>query len=216
MYLIFLGPPGSGKGTQSERIIEKYNIPHISTGDMLRQAVKDQTPAGLEAQKYMNEGRLVPDEVTIAIVKDRLSQEDCKKGYLLDGFPRTIAQAEALEKITKEIGNEVETVLNLVIDENVLLPRITGRRVCKSCGATYHIQNKPSKVEGVCDKCGSELYQRKDDNAESVKVRLEAYHSSTAPLIDFYGKQNKVVDINALQDIDVVFADIQKVLENLK
>jgi adenylate kinase len=216
MYLIFLGPPGSGKGTQSERIIEKYNIPHISTGDMFRQAVKDQTPAGQEAQKYMNEGRLVPDEVTIAIVKDRLSQEDCKKGYLLDGFPRTIAQAEALEKITKEIGNEVETVLNLVIDENVLLPRITGRRVCKSCGATYHIQNKPSKVEGVCDKCGSELYQRKDDNAESVKVRLEAYHSSTAPLIDFYGKQNKVVDINALQDIDVVFADIQKVLENLK
>ena len=216
MYLIFLGPPGSGKGTQSERIIEKYNIPHISTGDMLRQAVKDQTPAGLEAQKYMNEGRLVPDEVTIAIVKDRLSQEDCKKGYLLDGFPRTIAQAEALEKITKEIGNEVEMVLNLIIDENVLLPRITGRRVCKSCGATYHIQNKPSKVEGVCDKCGGELYQRKDDNAESVKVRLEAYHSSTAPLIDFYGKQNKVVDINALQDIDVVFADIQKVLENLK
>ena len=120
-----------------------------------------------------------------------------------------------LEKITKEIGNEVETVLNLVIDENVLLPRITGRRVCKQCGATYHIQNNPSKTEGVCDKCGAELYQRKDDNAESVKVRLEAYHSSTAPLIDFYGKQNKVVDINALQDINVVFADIQKVLENL-
>lgn len=215
MQLIFLGPPGAGKGTQSDLIIQKYQIPHISTGDMFRQAVKEQTPAGKEAQKYMDAGALVPDSVTIAIVKERLQKSDCQKGYLLDGFPRTLVQAEALVKLTEEIGSSIQCVLNLIINEDVLLDRISGRRICKVCGATYHLINNPTKVEGVCDKCGGELYQRKDDNVESVKVRLDAYRNQTAPLVDFYGKLGIVANIDGLQDINQVFADIEKHLEKI-
>lgn len=216
MHLIFLGPPGAGKGTQSDLIIQKYNIPHISTGDMFRAAIKEGTEAGLLAKSYMEKGLLCPDDVTIKIVKERLSQPDCSKGYLLDGFPRTLAQAEALKEITKELNHPIQKVLNLVVDEDVIVDRIVGRRICKECGQTYHIHNNPSKVEGKCDKCGGELYIRKDDNEDAIKTRLEAYNNQTSPLIDFYTKEGVLVSFNALQDIRDVFKDIDEVLKEIK
>jgi len=215
MHIIFLGPPGSGKGTQSDLIVEKYHIPHISTGDMFRAAVNEGTSAGKEAQKYMKAGHLVPDAVTIAIVKERLSKDDCKKGCLLDGFPRTIAQAKALDEICQELGHPIQLVLNLVVDEKALLPRIEGRRLCKVCGATYHLTNNPSKVAGVCDKCGGELYQRNDDNAKSVHTRMQAYYSQSAPLIDYYSCRGICRNIDALRNIEEVFKDIDKILRKL-
>jgi len=218
MHIIFLGPPGSGKGTQSELIINEFKIPHISTGDMFREAMKQGTPAGIIAKQYVAAGNLVPDEVTIAIVKDRIQQDDCKHGYLLDGFPRTIAQAEALEKIANGIGHPVQLVLNLVVADEVLLERISGRRICKDCGASYHIRNIPPKVAGICDKCGGELIIRKDDNPESVKTRIETYHNQTEPLIGFYEKRGIIKNYDALIDIDILFdmikKDLKKVEEN--
>ena len=212
MHIIFLGPPGSGKGTQAKMIVEKYHIPHISTGDMLRAAVKAGTPAGKQADNYMKAGKLVPDEVTIGVLKERLQQSDCKAGYLLDGFPRNLAQAKVLDQIAKELGHPVQAVINLVVDEKELLPRIEGRRMCRKCGASYHILYNRPKKEGVCDRCGGELYQRDDDNASSVQTRMQAYHTQTAPLIDYYSRKGICKDIDAMGDIHDIFDRIDAVL----
>ena len=216
MNIILMGPPGAGKGAQSEKILSYLDIPHISTGDMFREAIKNQTELGKLAQSYTNAGKLVPDEVTIALVKERLSRDDCKNGYLLDGFPRTIPQAEALEVLAKEISRPVELVINITADKDELVKRISGRRVCPKCGNSYHVSFKKPKVDGVCDSCGSELIQRKDDTIESLNVRLDAYENQTKPLIDFYEKLGLSKEVNGLQDIDDVFKDIQKILDEVK
>ena len=184
--IILMGPPGAGKGTQATDLVERYHIPHISTGDMFREAIKNKTPLGQKAEAIIARGDLVPDDITVGLVKERLSQDDCAKGYLLDGFPRTIPQAEALEEIGKEIGRPVNAVIDISVPEEVLIDRIGGRRVCPKCGASYHVRNMKPKVEGKCDHCGSDLIQRKDDNPESFKVRLENYYKQTAPVSDFY------------------------------
>ena len=189
LNIILMGPPGAGKGTQAKILIAKYDIPHISTGDMFREAIKAGTPLGKLAASYINDGHLVPDDVTIGLVKERLSQPDCAKGYLLDGFPRTIPQAEALEKITEEINRKVEYVINIDTPKEELVKRICGRRVCKKCGAPYHIINMKPKVDGICDICGGELIQRPDDNEEALATRLEAYNKQTKPLLDYYQKK---------------------------
>ena len=213
MNIILMGPPGAGKGTQSERILEYVKIPHISTGDMFREAIKNQTDLGKLAQSYINAGNLVPDEVTIGLVRERLAKEDCKNGYLLDGFPRTIAQAEALKVLTKEISREVDVVINLNCDSSVLIDRISGRRVCKKCGNSYHIINKKPIQEGICDACGTLLIQRPDDTVEALKVRLDAYENQTKPLIEFYENEDLLKSVEGLQAIDEVFKDILKILE---
>lgn len=212
--VILMGAPGAGKGTNAKRIASYYNIPHISTGDMFREAIKNKTPLGVLAQDYMNKGLFVPDEVTIGLVKDRLSQDDCASGYLLDGFPRTIAQAEALSALGKESGREVNHVLNIEVPEEILIDRISGRRVCKKCGAPYHVRNLKPKVEGVCDLCGGELYQRKDDNEETLKERLNEYHKQTEPLIAYYKNLGVAKDLDGTKDLDVLFEDIKKALED--
>ena len=212
MKIVFMGPPGAGKGTQAEKIIENYQIPHISTGDMFRKAIKDQTELGMEAKRYMDQGALVPDHVTIGIVKDRLSESDCKSGFLLDGFPRTVDQAKALDEILTSLDSKIDYVINIDVDLDILKERLTGRRICRSCGATYHKIFNPSAVEGVCDKCGGELYQRKDDNEETVGNRLDVYVSQTKPLLDYYSLAGNLVNINGQQSIDLVFAEIQDVL----
>lgn len=189
LNIILMGPPGAGKGTQAKILIAKFNIPHISTGDMFREAIKEGTPLGKLAASYINDGHLVPDDVTIGLVKERLSKDDCANGYLLDGFPRTIPQAEALEVLTKEIGREVKYVINIDTPKEELVSRICGRRVCKKCGAPYHIVNVKPKVDGICDICGGELVQRPDDNEEALNIRLEAYTKQTKPLLDFYAKK---------------------------
>ena len=212
MKIVFMGPPGAGKGTQAEKIIEKYQIPHISTGDMFRKAIKDQTELGMEAKRYMDQGALVPDHVTIGIVKDRLSESDCKSGFLLDGFPRTVDQAKALDEILTSLDSKIDYVINIDVDLDILKERLTGRRICRSCGATYHRVFNPPAVAGVCDKCGGELYQRKDDNEETVGNRLDVYVSQTKPLLDYYSLAGNLVNINGQQSIDLVFAEIQDVL----
>lgn len=212
MKIVFMGPPGAGKGTQAEKIIENYQIPHISTGDMFRKAIKDQTELGMEAKRYMDQGALVPDHVTIGIVKDRLSESDCKSGFLLDGFPRTVDQAKALDEILTSLDSKIDYVINIDVDLNILKERLTGRRICRSCGATYHKIFNPSAVEGVCDKCGGELYQRKDDNEETVGNRLDVYVNQTKPLLDYYSLAGNLVNINGQQSIDLVFEEIQNVL----
>ena len=207
-----MGRPGAGKGTQAVNIREYYNIPHISTGDMFRAAIKNQTKLGLEAKSYMDKGALVPDEVTIGIVKDRLLEDDCKNGFLLDGFPRTIAQAEALDAFLKENGIKLDAVLDVNVPAEILVRRMVGRRVCKTCGATYHVEFNPSKVEGVCDNCGSPLIQRADDTEATAKNRLAVYDNQTAPLLEFYKKQNILKTVNGDQPLDKVFDDIKSVL----
>ncbi|MEH6890469.1 adenylate kinase [Bacillus sp. JJ864] len=215
MNLILMGLPGAGKGTQAEKIVAKYNIPHISTGDMFRAAMKDETELGLQAKSFIDKGALVPDEVTIGIVRERLSQEDCVKGFLLDGFPRTVAQASALEEIMKDLGKKINYVLNINVDSGLLLKRLTGRRICKECGATYHLEFNPPAKEGVCDKCGGELYQRSDDNEETVANRLEVNIKQTKPLLDFYEELGYLKSINGEQDIDKVFANIDLLIGGL-
>lgn len=216
LRLVLLGPPGAGKGTQAANIVEAFQIPHISTGDIFRKNLKENTPLGLKAKEYMDKGLLVPDELVVDLVQDRLSQEDCKAGFMLDGFPRTVVQAEALDKVLAEMGMSLSAVLNIEVDQNLLLKRITGRRICRSCGATYHVEFNPTKQEGVCDLCGGELYQRDDDVEATVAKRLEVYNEQTQPLIDFYKDSGVLKNINGQQDIDVVFEDIKIALEGAK
>lgn len=206
------GPSGAGKGTQADVIVKEFGIPHISTGDAFRLAMKQGTPIGIKAKEYIDKGELVPDDVTIGIVEERLQQPDCKKGFLLDGFPRTLAQAEALDQILGRLNTKLDDVINLKVDSDNLLARITGRRVCKSCGTSYHIVFNPPKVEGICDKDGGELYQRPDDNEDSVRTRLDEYSNKTAPLLTFYENQNLLRHIDGEQDIDVVSQNIVSLL----
>ena len=212
MRLVIMGPPGAGKGTQAALIKEAYNIPHISTGDMFREAISNKTALGIEAKKNIDKGMLVPDSVTISLVKERLSQDDCKKGFLLDGFPRTIAQAQALDEILKELNIKLDAVINIDVDFNVLVDRIIGRRVCPKCGASFHIVNQPPKKEGICDACGSVLVQRKDDTKETVVTRLDVYTNQTKPLLDYYTNQGLIKNVCGLGDIDVIFSNIKKSL----
>ncbi|TBL69208.1 adenylate kinase [Paenibacillus thalictri] len=212
MNVIFMGPPGAGKGTQAERVVNEFKIPHISTGDAFRAAMKQETPLGVEAKKYVDQGLLVPDEITIGIVRERLQLADCNSGFLLDGFPRTIFQAEALDEILHSMDKKIDYVVNLVVDRNLLLARLTGRRICKSCGATYHVLFNPPAKENVCDKCSGELYQRSDDTEEKVGTRLDEYISKTAPLLDYYDKKNTLRQVNGEQDIDTVTAEISSLL----
>lgn len=211
-----MGPAGAGKGTMSDLILKEYDIPHISTGDMLRDNVRNNTELGNLAKSYMDAGNLVPDDVIIAMVEKRLQEDDCQKGYLLDGFPRTLVQAEAFEKIENKIGKPVECVIALEVGFNTLVERITGRRICPKCGAIYHIHNKPSKIEGICDVCGSELTQRKDDTVEQLTVRMDGYEKSTKPVIDFYDKRGIVSYIDASQETAAVFEKVKEALSKLK
>lgn len=210
--IILLGAPGAGKGTNAKRICAYYNIPHISTGDMFREAIKNKTSLGELASSYISKGLLVPDSVTIGLVKERLAKDDCKDGYLLDGFPRTINQAEALKEIGNELARPVKYVINIEVPEEVLVERITGRRVCKVCGAPYHIKNMPSKVDGVCDLCGGELIQRKDDNEETLKARLNEYHQNTLPLIQYYSKENLLHEVSGVKDLDELLKDLNAII----
>lgn len=212
MRLILLGPPGAGKGTQAVNIVKKYNIPHISTGDMFRKNIKEGTDLGIKAKEYMDKGLLVPDDLVVAIVKDRLTEDDCKEGFLLDGFPRTVNQADTLDVELKGLNYELDKVINIDVSKEELIERAVGRRVCKDCGATYHIKFNPSKVENICDVCGGELIQRQDDTVETVTKRIEVYLEQTEPLIDYYEKKGILINIDGKQDIDKVFDDIVKSL----
>lgn len=205
---VLLGPPGAGKGTQAVRIVEKYNVPHISTGDIFRKNIKEGTELGKKAQEYMNAGQLVPDELVVDLVKDRLLQDDCKEGFLLDGFPRTIFQAEQLDKFLEENGQKMDIVINFNVSKDTLMARLTGRRVCKSCGASYHIINVPPKQEGICDTCGGVLEQRKDDNAETAENRINVYDEQTAPLIGYYKESGVLADFDGEKPLDEIFDQI--------
>ncbi|MBO8143227.1 MAG: adenylate kinase [Thermodesulfobacterium sp.] len=213
MNIIFLGPPGAGKGTQAKILVEKYGIPQISTGDMLREHVAKGTELGMKAKEYMEKGQLVPDEIILSMVKERLSQDDAQKGFILDGFPRTVAQAEALDKLLEEMGKKIEYVLALIVPDEELVTRLTGRRTCKNCGMMYHIKFKPPKVEGKCDACGGELYQRADDNEETVRNRLKVYHEQTAPLIEYYKKKGVLFEVDGNKSIEEITQQLINILE---
>ncbi|RSL28739.1 adenylate kinase [Salibacterium salarium] len=215
MNLILMGLPGAGKGTQAENIVEKHEIPHISTGDMFRAAIKDETELGKQAKSYMDEGGLVPDEVTVGIVRERLAKDDCQKGFLLDGFPRTVAQAEALEGILSDLNKSLDYVLNINVDRENLETRLTGRRVSPTSGKTYHVDFNPPQVDGICDVDGSELIQRDDDKPETVKKRLDVNIEQQQPLIDFYKEKGYLRNIDGDQDIDKVFKDVEELLKGL-
>lgn len=210
-----MGLPGAGKGTQADKIVEEYNIPHISTGDMFRLAIKEGTELGKKAKTYMDEGALVPDEVTIGIVRERLTKADCNNGFLLDGFPRTLAQAEALDSLLASMGREIDYVLHIDVDQNVLVERLSGRRICPKCGTAYHVIFNPPKVEGICDKDGEALIQREDDKAETVKKRLEVNVEQTQPMLDFYRSKGDLVTIDGEQEIQKVFEDIHEKLKEI-
>ena len=213
MHIILMGPPGAGKGTQAANLVKRYGILHISTGDMFREAVKEGTSLGKEAKSYMDAGKLVPDEVTIGIVRERLSKPDCQKGFILDGFPRTVEQADALNEILADNGIKLTGVLNINVPAADLIERAVGRRICKSCGHSFHVKFNPTKVEGVCDDCGGTTYQRADDSEETMKSRLSVYESSTRPLIEYYKKAGVYKEIDGRQDIAKVEADLAAVLE---
>ena len=211
--IVLMGPPGAGKGTLAKQLTSTYpNLTHISTGDMFREAIKEGTDLGKLAKSYLDSGNLVPDEVTIGLVKERLSKDDCANGFLLDGFPRTLGQAQALKELSKEINRPVEVVVNLDCDNDELVRRISGRRVCKNCGAPYHIINMKPKVEGVCDLCGGPLYQRKDDNEEALKVRLHHYVVDTKPLLDFYQEEGLLKNFNSLTGSAHLFDEVSAFL----
>lgn len=212
MNIILLGPPGAGKGTQAKRMIERYGIPQISTGDMLRAALKAGTPLGLEAKKYMDKGALVPDEVVVGLVRERIQEQDCAKGYMLDGFPRNVSQAQTLDDMLKELGQKIDHVVCIDVPDQELIQRLTGRRTCRECGAGFHVMFDPPKKEGICDKCGGQLYQRDDDNEATVTSRLKVYADQTKPLIEYYEKQGKLRKIEGLGSIDEIFERIKAVL----
>lgn len=213
MKLVLLGPPGAGKGTQAESIVSKYSIPHISTGDIFRKNIKEGTALGKKAKEFMDMGQLVPDSLVVDIVIDRLNEDDAKGGYLLDGFPRTVFQANALDKYLDEYNDSLDKVININVDPSALIERAVGRRICKECGATYHVTFNPSKEIGVCDKCSGELYQRSDDIEETVQNRIKVYLDETSPLIDYYTEKGKLINIDGQQPIEDVFKDILKNLE---
>ena len=213
MNLLIMGPPGAGKGTQSEVLVKELKIPHISTGDMLREAVKQGTEMGKKAKEYMDKGQLVPDSVIIGVVKERLALPDCKVGFLLDGFPRTVPQAEALDDTLAGLGIKLDGVININVPRERIVARLTGRRVCRSCGATYHVLFNKPKEEGKCDKCGGELYQRSDDTEQTVNNRLDVYEAQTQPLIDYYNRQGLILNINGDQEISGVLKDILAALK---
>ena len=208
MKIIMLGAPGAGKGTQAEMICEKFGLPHISTGDIFRANIKNGTELGKEAKKYMDQGLLVPDELTVKILLDRVAKDDCKNGYVLDGFPRTIPQAEVLDKALTEMGDKVDFAINVDVPDENIINRMSGRRACVTCGATYHIQYAPTKVEGICDKCGSELILRDDDKEETVKNRFKVYNDQTSPLIEYYTANGKLKAVDGAQDPEAVFGNI--------
>ena len=212
MKIIFFGAPGAGKGTQAKMIAEKYSVPHISTGDIFRANIKNGTELGMEAKKYMDQGLLVPDELTVKILLDRVAQEDCQNGYVLDGFPRTIPQAEVLDKALNEINDKIDYAINVDVPDENIIRRMSGRRACLTCGATYHIEHIPPKAEGICDVCGKELVLRDDDKPETVKNRLDVYHKQTQPLIDFYQTKGILKEVDGTVDMKDVFAAIVAIL----
>jgi adenylate kinase len=208
-----IGPPGAGKGTQAANLVEQFEIPHIATGDIFRNAIKDETPLGRKAKEYIDQGKLDPDEVTIGIVENRLSEDDCQKGFILDGFPRTVVQADALTEILLNLGIELDTVLNIKVSDKEVINRLSGRRVCSECGATYHVDFNPPTEEGVCDKCEGELYQRDDDQPETIKERLNVYKEQTEPLIDYYQERDVLKNVDGEGNLDEVFAKIKQVMK---
>lgn len=212
MDLVLMGLPGAGKGTQAEVIVEQYGIPHISTGDMFRAAIKEGTPLGKKAKEFMDAGELVPDEVTVGIVRERLTMEDCKHGFLLDGFPRTIPQARSLDDMLSDIGRSLDYVIHIHVERKRLLERLTGRRICRNCGATYHVEFNPPKQSGRCDKCGGELYQREDDNEETVANRLAVNEQEQKTLLDYYESKGILETINGDRSIEDVFSDINRLI----
>ncbi|CCY08444.1 MAG: adenylate kinase [Coprobacillus sp.] len=212
MRLLIMGAPGAGKGTQAALIKEAYNIKHISTGDMFRKAISEKTPTGIEAKSYIDQGKLVPDSVTNKLVRERLSEKDCENGFLLDGYPRNLAQAEELDKILKDLGIKLDAVINVSVDDNFLIERITGRRTCTKCGASYHVSFNKPKVEGICDECGSTLIQRPDDSEETIKNRLSVYYEKTKPVLDYYEAQNIVKNVDGIGEINEIFEKIKKEL----
>ena len=216
MNIILMGLPGAGKGTQASEIVKKFPIPHISTGDMFRKAIKDETDLGKEAKSYMDRGELVPDEVTVGIVKERISEGDAKKGFLLDGFPRTIDQAEALNSIMAELDRSIDAVINIEVPEEELMNRLTGRRICEKCGTTYHLVFNPPKVEGICDLDGGKLYQREDDNPETVSNRLKVNVKQSKPILEYYDNKGVLKNIDGSKDIEEVTTDVIDILDQLQ
>lgn len=212
MKIVMLGAPGAGKGTQAKKIAAKYNVPHISTGDIFRANIKNGTELGTKAKTYMDKGLLVPDELVVDLVVDRVNQEDCTNGYVLDGFPRTIPQAEALKEALAKMGQKMDYAINVEVPDDNIVKRMSGRRACVGCGATYHLMYAPTKVEGICDTCGGELILRDDDKPETVLKRLGVYHDQTQPLIDFYTKEGILREVDGTIDINDVFAEIEKIL----
>ena len=210
MYLLLMGPPGAGKGTQAAKLVERYDIPHVSTGDIFRGALQERTPLGLEAKRYMDVGALVPDQVTVGITRERLAKSDCIGGFILDGFPRTLQQAHALDQMLAKMGIRLNKVVNIVVPDQELIPRLTGRRICQSCGATYHMEFRPPAQPSICDRCGGELYQRDDDNETTIRQRLGVYRQQTFPLIEHYAKQGLIKTIDGAVEAKEVIAAVLK------
>jgi len=212
MRVVLLGPPGGGKGTQAQKLIEKFKMPQVSTGDLFRAAVKNQTDLGKKAKEYMDKGQLVPDEIVIGMVKERMAKDDCKQGFILDGFPRTIAQAEALDKMLPELKMKLDAVVEIAVPDPEVVKRLSGRRTCTKCGAMYHVEFNAPKTAGKCDKCGSDLYQRDDDNEKTIKSRLDVYHNQTSPLINYYREKGIYKKVEGTGDINNIFKNVVKAL----